>query len=153
MPEALKVNPIQRRSFTFKTSTAWLGERTGLLSAEGKPTLRVSSPPEFHGESGAWTPEDMFVAAVEMCHMATFMAFAARADVPVISYRSHANGVLEFVDGDYKFTRIVIFPTVVVPSEEYEKEVHELLNETSRHCLVTNSIASIVEINPTIMVH
>ncbi len=153
MPDAAKVNPIQRRSFTFKTSTAWLGERTGLLSAEGKPTLRVSSPPEFHGESGAWTPEDMFVAAVEMCHMATFMAFAARADVPVISYRSHANGVLEFVDGDYRFTRIVIFPTVVVPSEEYEKEVQELLQETSRHCLVTNSIASIVEINPTIMVH
>ena len=152
MPDALNRNQIHRKSFTYRTSTSWLEGRSGLLSSEGKPTLRVSSPPEFKGESGVWTPEDMFVAAVEMCHMATFMAFAARADVPVISYRSHANGVLEFVDDDYRFTRIVLFPTVVVPSEEFQKEVHELLQETSRHCLVTNSIASIVEINPTIMV-
>ncbi|MGA9120708.1 MAG: OsmC family protein [Bacteroidota bacterium] len=148
----MKSDSLKRRSFTFRTATSWLEGRSGLLSSEGKPTLRVSSPVEFSGEPGAWTPEDMFVAAVEICHMSTFMAFAARSDVPIISYRSHANGVLEYVDGDYRFTRIVIFPTVVVPPGQYENEVHALLNETSRHCLVTNSIASIVEINPIIMV-
>jgi organic hydroperoxide reductase OsmC/OhrA len=152
MPDSLKPNSLKRRSFTYRTSASWLEGRTGLLSSEGKPTLRVSSPVEFKGEAGTWTPEDMFVAAVEICHMSTFMAFAARADVPVISYRSHANGVLEYVDGDYRFTRIVIFPTVVVPPGQYENVVHELLKETSQHCLVTNSIASIVEINPIIMV-
>lgn len=140
------------RSFTYRTSAAWLEGRSGLLSSEGKPTLRVSSPPEFKGEQGVWTPEDLFVAAVEMCHMSTFMAFATKADVPVSSYRSHANGVLEYVDGDFCFTRIVIFPTIVIASEEYEDEVQQLLRETAKHCLVSNSIASIVEINPTIMV-
>ena len=128
------------KSFTYRTSAAWLEGRSGLLSSEGKPTLRVSSPPEFKGEQGVWTPEDLFVAAVE------------KADVPVTSYRSHANGVLEYVEGDFCFTRIVIFPTIVIAAEEFEDEVQELLRETAKHCLVTNSIASIVEINPTIMV-
>ena len=143
---------LPRASYTYKTSTAWLEGRSGLLSADGKPTLRVSSPPEFKGERGVWSPEDLFVGSVEICHMATFMAFAKRSDVPVTSYRSHANGVLEFIDGDYRFTRIVIFPTIIIPSAAHEKDVQDILKETSHHCLVSNSIASIVEVNPTIMV-
>jgi organic hydroperoxide reductase OsmC/OhrA len=55
------------------------------------------------------------------------------------------------VDGDYRFTRIVIFPTIVVASSTSETDVHATLSEAQRHCLVTNSIASIVEVNPTLI--
>ncbi|HUI11715.1 MAG TPA: OsmC family protein [Bacteroidota bacterium] len=139
------------RSFTYKTSTSWTEGKSGLLSSEGKPTMKISSPPEFRGEAGHWTPEDMFVGAVEVCHMATFLTFAAKKQLPIVSYRSHANGVLEFVEGDYRFTRIVIFPTIVVSGPTAEAEVHATLREAHRHCLVTNSIASIVEVNPTLI--
>lgn len=139
------------RSFTYKTSTSWTEGKTGLLASEGKPTLNISSPPEFRGEAGHWTPEDMFVGAVEVCHMSTFLTFAAKKQIPIVSYRSHANGVLEYVDGDYRFTRIVIFPTIVVTGSTAEADVHATLRETQRHCLVTNSIASIVEVNPTLI--
>ncbi|HMK39863.1 MAG TPA: OsmC family protein [Bacteroidota bacterium] len=139
------------RAFTYKTSTSWTEGKSGTLSSEGKPVLRITSPPEFRGESGVWTPEDMFVGAVEVCHMATFMSFAAKKQIPIISYKSHANGVLEYVDGDYRFTRIVIFPTIVVAGSTSETDVHSTLREAQRHCLVTNSIASIVEVNPTLI--
>jgi len=131
---------IKRRSFTYRTSSAWVEGRSGFLTSEGKPTLRISSPPEFKGEQGVWSPEDLFVASVEMCHMATFMGYAAKENVPVISYRSHANGVLEYVDGDYRFTRIVIFPTVIIPANTFEKNVQQLFQEAQRHCQVANSI-------------
>ena len=139
------------RTFTYKTGTSWTEGKSGTLSSEGKPVLKISSPPEFRGEPGMWTPEDMFVGAVEVCHMATFLSFAAKKQVPIISYKSHANGVLEYVDGDYRFTRIVIFPTIVVAGSTSENEVHATLREAQRHCLVTNSIASIVEVNPTLI--
>lgn len=139
------------RSYTYKTSTEWKGQRSGVLESNGKPSFRVSSPPEFRGESGVWTPEDLFVASVETCHMATFMSFAARRSIGIKSYKSHSNGVLEFIDGDYRFTRIVIFPTIVVDDSASEKEVHAILREAQKHCLVTNSIASIVEVNPTLV--
>jgi peroxiredoxin-like protein len=142
---------VRHKAFTYRTSTSWTGGSSGVLSADGKPTLKISNPPEFRGESGVWTPEDMFVASVEVCHMATFLSFAAKKEVTIISYKSHANGVLEFAEGDYKFTRIVIFPTIVVSSQVAEQEVHALLKEAQKHCLVANSIASIVEVSPTIM--
>ena len=149
--EAPEESVIKHRSHTFKTSTTWAEGKSGILNSEGKPTLKVSSPPEFKGEAGFWTPEDLFVASVEVCHMATFMALASRRNLPVVSYKSHANGVLEFVDGDYRFTRIVIFPTITISGSGAEAEVHAILREAGKHCLVANSIASIVEVNPTIM--
>lgn len=142
---------VKHKSFTYRTSTSWTEGKSGTIASDGKPTLRISSPPEFRGESGVWTPEDMFVGAVEVCHMATFLSFAARKNIPVIAYKSHANGVLEFVDGDYRFTRIVIFPTIVVAGTVAEEDVHATLREAEKHCLVANSIASIVEVSPTLI--
>jgi organic hydroperoxide reductase OsmC/OhrA len=140
------------KSFTFRTSTNWTGGCCGTLSSEGKPALTIPGAPEFKSNGGQWSPEDMFVAAVEVCHMATFMAYANKSHIPILSYKSHANGVLEYVDGDYRFTRIVIFPTIAVPNTAVESQVHSMLREAQKHCLVSNSIASIVEVNPTIMV-
>jgi organic hydroperoxide reductase OsmC/OhrA len=150
--EAIDPSPTRQKSFTYKTSAQWTTGKTGILSAEGKPPIKVSSPPEFKGEPGMWTPEEMFVASVEVCHMSTFLAFAARAGVPVLSYKSHSNGVLEFVNNQYRFTRIVIFPTIAVSGASREQEVLTVLHDAQEHCLVANSIDSIVEVNPTIMV-
>jgi organic hydroperoxide reductase OsmC/OhrA len=100
-----------------------------------------------------WTPEEMFVGSVELCHMHTFLTYATRREMHIVSYESHANGVLECIDNEYRFTRIVIFPTIVVRGPLAETaEVHALLRETERHCLVANSIASIIEVSPTIIV-
>lgn len=144
---------IRAKSFTYKTSTTWTEGRSGTIGSEGKPTLKISSPPEFKGERGVWTPEDLFVGSVEVCHMTTFLSFAAQKKMTIVSYRSHANGVLEHIDEDYRFTRIVIFPTITVGKDVVETDVHALLREAEKHCLVANSIASIVEVNPTIIVH
>jgi len=140
------------KTFTYKTNVTWTGGKGGTLASDGKPSFRVASPPEFKGESGVWTPEELFVASVEICHMATFLAYAQRGELSLIAYRSHANGVLEFIDGDYRFTRIVLFPTIIVDQSAKEEEVYAMLRDAHKHCLVANSIASIVEVNPTIMI-
>lgn len=144
---------IRAKSFTYKTSTTWTEGRSGTIGSEGKPTMKISSPPEFKGERGVWTPEDLFVGSVEVCHMTTFLSFAAQKKMTIVSYKSRANGVLEYIDEDYRFTRIVIFPTITVGKDVVETDVHALLREAEKHCLVANSIASIVEVNPTIIVH
>lgn len=142
----------RQKSFTFRTSVSWKSERSGALTANGKPPIQVSTPQEFKGNPNEWSAEDLFIAAVEICHMQTFLAYAAQHSIAVVSYASHANGVLEFIDGDYRFTRIVIFPTIGIPEPGSETVVHGLLREAEKHCLVANSIASIVEVNPTIIV-
>src|SRR5215510_930749 len=105
---------IRHRSFTYRSNLSWTGQRSGLLTSDEKEILSISSPPEFHGSPGLWTPEDLFVASVEACTMLTFEAIAQQKTLSIVSYESTAEGVLEFVDGDYKFTRIIVRPVIQV---------------------------------------
>jgi organic hydroperoxide reductase OsmC/OhrA len=112
----------------------------------------MSSPPEFKGEPGMWTPEDLFVAAVETCTMTTFLAFAQRLNVPFVSYASSAEGTLEFVQGTYQFTKIVLRTNIEVTSGEAGEQAKHALEEAHENCLIANSIKAVVILLPTITV-
>ena len=90
---------IKRKSFSYLNEIEWEEPRVGSLRADEKPEIRFSSPPEFKGEAGNWTPEDFFVAAINTCTMTTFGDFSSKLDLPVRSYSSSAEGLLEFADG------------------------------------------------------
>ena len=142
----------RHKTFTYSTSADWTGNRNGTARSADKPELRVSSPPEFKGEAGKWTPEDLFVAAVEMCTMTTFMAFATRKGIPIVAYNSDAEGLLEFRDGTYRFTNIVLRPTIVVESESAVAETTQIIADAHQKCLISNSITTTVAIEPTVKV-
>lgn len=139
------------KTFSYHTSVEWKSERQGYLRAEGKPEIYISSPPEFKGIPGAWTPEDFYVASAELCTMTTFLAFGLKKGIPLKSYKSTAEGILENVDGKYKFTKITIKPDVVVGSEWTKERVDEVFHQAHDHCLITNSMSASVSIEPTII--
>ncbi len=151
MAETLKTPPaVRHKTFTYRTSLAWVGARAGVAASPGKPSFRVSSPPEFKGEDGVWTPEDLLIAAAESCMMTTFLAFASRAQVPLSSYASEAVGTLEFADGAYRVTRILLRPTIVVEDETALSRVEETLAAAHRACIVSNSIRTDVTVEPLV---
>ncbi len=139
---------VKHKTFNYHTELMWLDNRAGMLRAEGKPAFRVSSPPEFKGEAGVWTPEDLFVAAVETCTMTTFIAFAQRLNLPVSSYQCRAEGVLEFVDGSYRFTKVILRPTVVLAHAEFIEQATKTLHDAHKSCLIANSIRAEVVLEP-----
>jgi len=139
------------KSFTYRTSTEWSQDRQGTLRSEGKTAVEISSPPEFKGVDGIWSPEDLFVAAAEICTMTTFLSFGERKNIPLISYRSSAEGLLEFVEGKYQFTKITILPEITVGNAWTQEQVEELVHKAHVHCLIANSIKATVEIEPTII--
>jgi peroxiredoxin-like protein len=143
---------VKHKSFTYTTGLSWIEGRIGMLASDGKPLIQISSPPEFKGNAGIWTPEDMFVGAVEMCQMLTFLALAQKQQVSLVSYMSSAQGTLEFVDGQYRFTRIILAPTVVVAKPATEVDVQSLMREAHKRCLISNSISAIVEVNSSVIV-
>jgi peroxiredoxin-like protein len=143
---------VKHKSFNFRTRTIWIGGKAGALRAEGKPDLKIGSPPEFRGEAGIWTPEDLFVAAVETCTLMTFAAFAERLKIPVVSYESSAEGLLEFVDGGYQFTRIELRPVVRVGTPEAVEQARKTLGDAHRACLVSRSVKTEVTIEADIQV-
>ncbi|KAB2878234.1 OsmC family peroxiredoxin [bacterium] len=140
------------KTFTYHTNLRWLENRAGLLNSEGKPDFRIASPPEFKGETGVWTPEDLFVAAVETCTMTTFLAFAQRLQIPLVSYKSSAEGFLEFADGGYRFTKIILRPNIVVENESSVSQARKTIEDAHHSCLIANSIKSEVVIEAEFLV-
>jgi len=145
--------PIKKfKTFTYHTNVEWKSNRQGSLHSEGKPAIDVSSPPEFKGILGVWTPEDLFVAAVEICQMTTFLSFGIRKGLPLKSYNSAADGVLENIEGNYRFTKVVIKPTIVVESSWTKEQVEEIVHTAHENCLIGNSVSAEVTVEPNIII-
>jgi len=126
----------------------WKSARRGVMSSLGKPELDVGSPPEFRGEPGVWTPEDMYVGALNACLMLTFLAFADRKDLGLVAYETTAEGLLEHVEGRYRITEVTVQPSVVVKSEVDLEAAREIMSKLEENCFISNSITARVKIEP-----
>ncbi len=149
-PSGLSKTQLKHKTFLYHTNLSWVGKKKGIVHSDGKPGFSVSSPPEFKGEPGIWTPEDMYVAAIESCLMATFLTFAERARIPVTSYTSTAEGVLEFVEDRYQFTKVIVRPLIVIRDEEALKRTETVLQDANHSCLISNSVRTEVTVEPRI---
>jgi organic hydroperoxide reductase OsmC/OhrA len=87
-----------------------------------------------------------------MCQMLTFLALAQKQQLSLVSYKSSAKGTLEFIDGRYRFTHIIVTSSVVVEKPATEIDVQTLMREAHRRCLISNSITAVVEVNPSVAV-
>jgi organic hydroperoxide reductase OsmC/OhrA len=140
---------VRAKSYRYVTSVRWTGEKKGALTSVGKPPIEAATPPEFKGHEGIWSPEDLYVASVNVCIMSTFLAFAGRASLVFTAYESEAEGVLDFVDGRFLFTKIIVRPRIALGSSEDRATAEEILHKAEKNCLVTNSIRTEVTLEPT----
>jgi organic hydroperoxide reductase OsmC/OhrA len=140
---------IRAKSYRYSTSVRWTGEKKGALTATGKPPVEVGTPPEFKGHEGIWSPEDLYVASVNVCILSSFLAFAGRAGIAFDTYESEAEGLLEFVDDRFVFTKIVVRPRITLRPGEERAKAEEVLHQAERNCLISNSIKTEVVLEPS----
>ncbi len=134
--------------FKFSTSIKWNGDKTGELTSDGFPQIKVATPVEFpNGVPNVWSPEHLFVAAAEVCLMTTFTGIAEASKVELVSYKSSAEGKIERIDGKFRFTEIVISPEIVVAREKDIERAERLINKAKGLCLVSNSLTTDVLID------
>lgn len=146
-PQAATPRP---KTFRFSTGLDWLSGRAAQLRADRRPEFRVAAPPEFRGEENVWSPEHLFVAAVDTCLLMTFAGLAEKHGLQLVSYRSEAEGLLEWVDGSFRFTTLTLRPEIKVKDESAAALAHDLLQRAHATCLVANSIRSAVIVEPAI---
>lgn len=138
---------------TYTTGLTWTGSKRGSLSSPGLPEIDVATPPPFPGGiDGVWSPEHMFVASAEVCLLTTFLAIAENSRLEFVSYQSEAAGTVEKTDSGYDVTRIVIRPHVVIADESKIERTRRILDKAEEHCLVSRSMKTPVELQPTITV-
>ena len=139
------------RAFTYETEIEWRGERDGLVRAPGLPDITLSTPPEFKGREGIWTPEHLLVASVNGCFMLTLLAIAENSKLSLVSVSSAATGKLEKVPGaGYQITEIVLAPRVVIPAAEDLGRTMRILEKAKENCFVSNSIKSVLILKPEV---
>lgn len=141
---------VRSKIYTYRTSLKWTERKMGMLFSLGKPDLQVSTPPEFKGHEGIWSPEDLFVAAINVCVMSTFLAFAERAGLAFVSCESDGEGRVELVDGKLQVTSVTLTPRVTVKSSGDVDKAKELLTKAESNCLISNSVKTHVTMHPTV---
>lgn len=140
----------RRKSWRYANTVRWAEAKRGSLTAEGKPDIEVATPPDFGGHEATWSPEDLFVAAVNGCIMTTFLYYQGKEGIELVGYASTAEGVLEFGDDGLVFTRVEVRPEVVVASETDRKKAERALQRSEEVCLISNSVSAAVTVTPQI---
>jgi len=139
-------------SYQYTTSATWTNGRRGTIHAEGiDHSLDFSAPPEFQGTAGIWTPEHFLVAAVATCFVTTFRAIAEFSKFEINGLQVTAEGVLSKGEGGFKFTNIIVRPTLTVLREEDRERGLNLMDKAEHACLVSRSLNSEITLEPTVI--
>lgn len=136
------------KSFRFTNNLIWNTGLRGRTSAPGKPEMEIGSPPEFKGDPGLWSPEELLVGALNACLMLTFVSWAQRKRVQVVLYESTAEGLLENADGKYRITEVSVQPSLVLKSQTDVEAARAIMDEVKKHCFISNSIRAKVKLTP-----
>jgi organic hydroperoxide reductase OsmC/OhrA len=113
----------------------------------------VATPPEFpKGMEGIWSPEHLFVAAINSCLMTTFLAIAENSKLQYKSFQSKAVGKLETVDGKYIMSEVTLVPAVIINCEADRERALRILQKSEAACLISNSVKSKIVMQPLIEV-
>lgn len=113
------------------------------LDSPSLPTLASTSPPEFDGPCGHWSPETLLTAAVADCLVLTFRALARAAQFEWLALECRVEGTLDRSHGAACFTEFRTHARLRVPAGASTQEAQRLLERAERSCLVTNSLRAL----------
>jgi organic hydroperoxide reductase OsmC/OhrA len=112
------------------------------VTSPGLDDIITSSPPEFGGPEGHWSPETLLVASVADCFNLTFRAIARASRFEWLSLECQAKGKLEKFNSITRFTYFDLHATLRVPKGTMKAKAELLLQKAENNCLITNSLAA-----------
>ena len=137
-------------SHTYLVTATWEGGRRGEVAAEDiRPPIHFSTPAEFKGDPGYWTPEHLLLASVASCYVATFYALA-ESKLGFLGLEILVEGTLGKPEGKLQFTSIVLKPTVNIARHEDGELTNRLLTKAHEGCLIARTLACPVQLEPLV---
>lgn len=135
----------------YDTKVTWKEDRIGILSEPTLPSIEVATPPEFpKGVPNIWSPEHLYVASANVCLMTTFLAIAENSKIEVVSYSCNGTGKLEKVEGRFMMSEITLKPVIKIKNEADLEKVSKLILKAESACLISNSMKTVVHLEPEI---
>lgn len=146
----------------YRALTVWTGASIGSTSSyesysreytvtiDGKPRFVGSADPTFRGDSKLHNPEELLVIALSACHMLSYLALCARASIRVISYSDEAFGKMAYQDGKIRFTKVGLYPKVIIEAGDDLAKAQALHHEAHSACFIANSVSFAVLHEPIV---
>ncbi len=134
----------------YTNKVIWTGKHEGELICSNGPRMTFSAPPALQGKYGVMTPEDAFVASLNMCFHLMFIWASERLKIQLVSYECEAEGrVVELLDRTSTFEQTILRPVIKVKTESLER-VAKALDWAQKYSLIANSIRSQVTVEPKV---
>jgi organic hydroperoxide reductase OsmC/OhrA len=111
----------------------------------------LSSAPGYRGDPSRANPEQLLVAALSACQALTYLFLAAKHKIAVVSYSDAAEGQLGLVDGKIRMSTVTLRPQITLEAGADEDQARALVAKAHSSCFIANSVATPVEILPTVM--
>lgn len=136
----------------YEVSIQWTSDRKGIISSPVlNHEIEVATPPEFpKGIAGIWSPEHLFVAAVNTCFMTTFLAVAENSKLEFQTFHSKAIGKLEIIEGKYMISEITLMPEVKLTNISDTEKAERIMHKSEAACLISNSIKTNINFQPIV---
>ncbi len=122
------------------------------VGGKGLETLSTTSPPQFGGPEGYWSPETMLVASVANCLILTFRAIARASRFEWSSLDCSVDGILDRVDRKTRFTEFHVKATLRLPAGSDETKARKILDKSNSNCLITNSLNGVEYLDATVII-
>lgn len=138
---------------TYEVNLKWTENRKGIMSSPVLPEkIVVATPPEFsQGIPGIWSPEHLFVAAINSCLMTTFLAIAENSKLEFQSFESNASCSVEKIDGKYQITEIILKPKLIISTSEKPERARRIIEMSEKSCLISAAVKTPIRLEPEII--
>jgi organic hydroperoxide reductase OsmC/OhrA len=120
--------------------------------AMGMPELQSAPPIDFDDPGDAWSPEHLFLAAVETCFLFTLRSVARASKIEFVSLELSGAGKVDRKEGATRFTEIVLRPRLRVPEGTDKERTLRVLEKSEKACLVSASLATPVRLEPEVLI-
>lgn len=138
------------KTIVFRNTVRWDEGKKGTLTVDNRPEIKVSTPPEFEGPPGYWSPEDLFLASINSCVMTTFLYFVEKFSASFLTYESRTEGEVNLKGGKLMFTSITVRPEIRVSDKTQAKKIAEVVEKSEKYCLISSSVGTEIKVLPEI---
>ena len=146
---------------TYTTTLTWEGstsggydhyERTHTVEVRpGAASLTLLSDSAFKGDPDKPNPEQLLLAAASSCQLLSFLAYAARSRIEVLSYTDEAEALMPEGDLPVRITHITLRPRITVgPGANFER-VYRLVDKAHEQCYVANTLNAEMRIEAEVL--
>lgn len=134
----------------YEVNLHWNKAMQGTLSA---PNNSVSSNKKSKGTKEKWTPEHLFVVAVNSCLMSSFLLVTDKSSFQFISFESKAIGKIEKVNGEFAVTEVYLKSLLIIPSTQNKAKAKKMLAISEKACTLANSLTTKITSEPVITIN